>query len=231
MLLSELIDGVRTQVCFLRKCPITSRGHQLWATFNCVPLQCARVGCEVKACQGVLASTRTLQVTPGSCYLGVNVIQGQKEFGTVSCRGHDNQPNRLCVSGHALWTKKFDKKTSVGCASGYRLRDINLRDWRYICSRNYLRQVKRCRKSNVWTRSWRSGKKTGHNYNNRGSNGRGHFPPFFHSSPLSSIPATSFKVSRQSACRRSFVYSDKIAAFIACQINLKKRRKKRDWEG
>lgn len=35
----------------------------------------------------------------------------------------------------------------------------------------------------------------------------------------------SFKVSRQSeaACHRSFVYSDKIAAFIVCQINLKKK--------
>lgn len=46
---------------------------------------------------------------------------------------------------------------------------------------------------------------------------------FFHFSPLSSIPAITFKVSRQSTCRWSFVYSDKIAAFIACQINLKKR--------
>lgn len=40
---------------------------------------------------------------------------------------------------------------------------------------------------------------------------------------LSLIPPIFFKVSRQSACHRSFVYSDKIAAFIACQINLKKQ--------
>lgn len=58
---------------------------------------------------------------------------------------------------------------------------------------------------------------------NSGSNDRGHFPPFVHFSPLSSTPAISFKVSCQSACRWSFVYSDKIAAFIACQINLKKK--------
>lgn len=56
------------------------RGHQLWASHNCVPLQCVRVSRKVKACQGVLASTHALQVTPGSCYLGVKVIQGHKKL-------------------------------------------------------------------------------------------------------------------------------------------------------
>lgn len=49
------------------------------------------------------------------------------------------------------------------------------------------------------------------------------FPSFL--IPFSFLHFVSFKVSRQSeaACHRSFVYSDKIAAFIVCQINLKKR--------
>ena len=48
---------------------------------------------------------------------------------------------------------------------------------------------------------------------------------FLPSSLFSFLPFVFFKVSRQSeaACHRSFVYSDKIAAFIVCQINLKKR--------
>lgn len=56
----------------------------------------------------------------------------------------------------------------------------------------------------------------------RGSNDCGHFPLSVIFSSLSFIPPISFKVSRQSACHWSFVYSDKIAAFIACQINFKK---------
>lgn len=57
--------------------------------------------------------------------------------------------------------------------------------------------------------------------------------PFFLPSrlPLSYVPFISSKVSRwsEAACHRSFVYSDKIAAFIACQINLKKRERRRRW--
>lgn len=50
--------------------------------------------------------------------------------------------------------------------------------------------------------------------------------------PFSFLHFVSFKVSRQSeaACHRSFVYSDKIAAFIVCQINLKKRVRRVYWE-
>lgn len=43
---------------------------------------------------------------------------------------------------------------------------------------------------------------------------------------FSSLPLVSFKVNCESeaACHCSFVYSDKIAAFIVCQINLKNGR-------